>query len=91
MPKENPNAPPPRLPSARPAPAKAKIPIPPATPGVTYHYDKAGQFVGATETIDNTTREYDAAGRVTLTFVRDGRKVVVFDADGRVLQHGGSR
>jgi YD repeat-containing protein len=58
---------------------------------VTYHYDPAGRFTGATETIDNTTREYDASGRVTRTYVRDGRKVVVFDADGRVIQHGGAR
>jgi hypothetical protein len=69
----------------------ANIPVPSATPGVRYHFDPSGRFLGATETIDNTTREYDATGRVIRTFVRDHGKVVVFDADGRAIQHTGGR
>jgi YD repeat-containing protein len=65
------------------------IAVPRATPGVQYHFDQAGRFTGATETINNTTREYDAAGRVIRTFVRDKGRVVVFDADGRAIQHTG--
>ena len=84
--------PPPR-PSTQYRPPKiAKVAIPPATPGVTYRYDPAGRFLGAYETIDNTTREYDAGGQVVHTFVRDGRRVVVFDGDGKVIEHkGGAR
>ena len=63
--------------------------MPPATPGVTYHFDEAGRFLGATETIDNTTREYDANGKVVRTFMRRGREVVVFDADGQLIQRTG--
>ena len=82
-------------PKAPPPPPKAvakrpeKVTIPPATPGVTYRYDDTGRFLGAFETIDNTTREYNAGGQVIRTFIREGRRVVVFDADGKVLQHSG--
>jgi YD repeat-containing protein len=67
----------------------AGITVPPAVPGIQYRYDQAGNFLGATETVDNTTREYDAQGRVTRTFVRDGRRVVVFDAAGHAIQRSG--
>jgi hypothetical protein len=70
---------------------KAGIPVPPATQGVTYHFDPDGRFLGATETIDTMTREYDANGKVVRTFVRRGREVVVFDAEGQVIQRTGAR
>lgn len=87
VPREQP-APPRRPPEDR-RTALAKLPIPPAVPGVTYRYDQTGHYLGAIETIDNTTREYDAYGHVTRVIVRDGRRIVMFDGDGRVLQHSG--
>jgi hypothetical protein len=67
------------------------IAVPPAIPGVHYRYDEAGRFIGATETIDNTTRVYDEKGRVTRTFVRTGSQVVVFDANGHAIQRSGGQ
>jgi hypothetical protein len=81
---------PPPLPPRTKKPVE-KVNVPPATPGVQYRYDAAGRYAGALETIDNVTREYDVEGRVIHTFVREGRKVVVFDAGGKVIQHAGGR
>jgi len=69
----------------------AGIAVPPAIPGVRYRYDPDGRFIGATETIDNTTRVYDAKGRVTRTYVRTGSQVVVFDANGHAIQRSGGQ
>lgn len=69
-------------------PRPAHVPVPPAGQGVTYHYDKAGNFTGATETIGNLTREYNANGQVVHSFMHDGSRVVVFDGAGEVVQHG---
>ncbi len=81
---------PPPLPPRTKKPVE-KVNVPPGTPGVQYRYDAAGRYAGAFETIDNVTGEYDVEGRVIHTFVREGRKVVVFDAGGKVIQHAGGR
>ena len=75
-----PPAPPPR-PPARPAAV--------AAPAIRYQYDQTGRFRGATETIDNVTREYDAGGRVVRMVVRNGAQTVIYDGNGKVIARSG--